>query len=59
MVVDDSALVRRIATDILEADPEITVAATAATAEFALGKLGREKPGRHHDGPRDARHGRS
>jgi two-component system chemotaxis response regulator CheB len=44
MVVDDSALVRKIATDILTADPEITVAATAATAEFALGKLDREKP---------------
>jgi len=44
MVVDDSALVRRIATDILEADPEITVTATAATAEFALAKLARERP---------------
>ena len=44
MVVDDSALVRKIATDILSADPEITVAATAATAEFALGKLDRERP---------------
>jgi len=44
MVVDDSALVRRIATDILSADPEITVAATAANAEFALAKLDRERP---------------
>lgn len=44
MIIDDSALVRRIATDILEVDPEITVTATAATAEFALAKLGREKP---------------
>ncbi len=44
MVVDDSALVRRIAADILQTDPEITVAATAANAEFALAKLGREKP---------------
>ncbi len=44
MVVDDSALVRRIATDILSSDPEITVAATAATAEFALAKLERERP---------------
>ena len=44
MVVDDSALVRKIATDILSADPEITVAATAANAEFALGKLERERP---------------
>ncbi len=44
MVVDDSALVRRIATDILTADPEITVVATAAQAEFALLKLDKEKP---------------
>ena len=44
MVVDDSALVRRIATDILSSDPEITVVATAAMAEFALQKLEREKP---------------
>jgi len=43
MVVDDSALVRKIATDILSADPEITVAATAANAEFAMAKLERER----------------
>jgi two-component system, chemotaxis family, protein-glutamate methylesterase/glutaminase len=44
MVVDDSALVRRIASDILTADPEITVVATAAQAEFALPKLQKERP---------------
>jgi len=44
MVIDDSALVRRIASDILSADPEITVVATAAQAEFALLKLDKEKP---------------
>ena len=44
MVVDDSALVRRIASDILSADPEIEIAATAANAEFALLKLERERP---------------
>jgi two-component system, chemotaxis family, protein-glutamate methylesterase/glutaminase len=44
MVVDDSALVRKIATDILSADPEITVVATASMAEFALQKLDRERP---------------
>jgi two-component system chemotaxis response regulator CheB len=44
MVVDDSALVRRIASDILGADPEITVTATAAQGEFALQKLTREQP---------------
>jgi two-component system chemotaxis response regulator CheB len=44
MVVDDSPLVRRIASDILSADSEITVAATAANAEFALAKLEKERP---------------
>jgi two-component system chemotaxis response regulator CheB len=44
MVVDDSALVRRIASDILGADPQIEVVATAAQAEFALAKLGKERP---------------
>jgi two-component system chemotaxis response regulator CheB len=44
MVVDDSALVRRIASDILSADPEITVVATAVQAEFALMKLDKERP---------------
>ncbi len=44
MVIDDSALVRRIATDILTADPGIAVVATAAQAEFALPKLEKEKP---------------
>jgi two-component system, chemotaxis family, protein-glutamate methylesterase/glutaminase len=44
MVVDDSALVRRIASDILTSDPEITVVATAAQAEFALAKLDKERP---------------
>jgi len=44
MIVDDSALVRRIATDILTADPEMSVVATAAQAEFALPKLEKERP---------------
>jgi two-component system, chemotaxis family, protein-glutamate methylesterase/glutaminase len=44
MVVDDSPLVRRIASDILSADPQISVVATAAQAEFALAKLERDKP---------------
>ena len=44
MVVDDSALARKIAGDILNAQPEIEVVATAARAEFALAKLEREKP---------------
>jgi two-component system chemotaxis response regulator CheB len=44
MVVDDSALVRRIASDILSTDPEINVVATASQAEFALPKLHKERP---------------
>ena len=44
MIVDDSALVRRIASDILTSDPEIQVVATAAQAEFALQKLEKERP---------------
>ena len=44
MVVDDSPLVRRIASDILSSDREITVAATASTAEIALQKLESEHP---------------
>ncbi len=44
MIVDDSALARKIAGDILNAQPDIEVVATAARADFALGKLDREKP---------------
>jgi two-component system chemotaxis response regulator CheB len=44
MIIDDSALVRKIAADILSADPDINVVATASQAEFALLKLEREKP---------------
>ncbi|MGA2481225.1 MAG: chemotaxis response regulator protein-glutamate methylesterase [Spirochaetia bacterium] len=44
MIIDDSALVRRIASDILTSDPEIQVVATAAQAEFALPKLQKEHP---------------
>lgn len=44
MVVDDSALARKIAGDILNAQPDIEVVATAARADFALAKLDREKP---------------
>ena len=44
MVVDDSALVRKIASDVLSSDPEIVVAATASTAEIAIARLDRERP---------------
>jgi two-component system chemotaxis response regulator CheB len=44
MIVDDSPLVRKVASDILNNDPGIMVVATAATAEFALNKLERNNP---------------
>jgi len=44
MIVDDSPLVRKIASDILASDPGIEVAATAPNAEIALGKLQRNPP---------------
>jgi two-component system chemotaxis response regulator CheB len=44
MIVDDSPLVRKIASDILNQDPDIRVVATAANAEFALAKLERTQP---------------
>jgi two-component system chemotaxis response regulator CheB len=39
LVVDDSPLVRKIASDVLESDPVIKVAGTASNAEIALRKL--------------------
>ncbi len=44
MVVDDSPLVRKIASDILNSDTEVTVACTAPNAEIALAKLDRYQP---------------
>ena len=44
MVVDDSPLVRKIATDILEADEEISVVATASNGEIALQKIEKVRP---------------
>lgn len=44
MIVDDSPLVRKIAGDILRSESDITVVATASTAEIALTKLRREVP---------------
>ena len=44
MVIDDSPLVRKIASDILNKNPEIEVVATAANAEFAIQKIPRVKP---------------
>ncbi len=44
LVVDDSPLVRKIASDILNSDPEIEVIATASNAEFAINKVKKLKP---------------
>jgi two-component system chemotaxis response regulator CheB len=44
MVVDDAVVVRRLVTNVLERDPTITVAATAANGRIALQKLERVNP---------------
>jgi two-component system chemotaxis response regulator CheB len=44
MVVDDSPLARKIASDILQQEKDIAVVSTAASAEFALQKLDRTRP---------------
>jgi two-component system chemotaxis response regulator CheB len=44
LVVDDSPLVRKIASDIMEGDPGITVCATASSGEIALRKLDKVDP---------------
>ncbi len=44
LVVDDSPLVRKIAADIMESDPGITVTATASSGEIALRKLDKVGP---------------
>ncbi len=44
MIVDDSPLVRKIASDILSKEEDISVVSTAASAEFALQKIERDRP---------------
>jgi len=44
MIVDDSPLVRKVATDILTSDSEISVVTTASNAEFALRKINSAAP---------------
>jgi two-component system chemotaxis response regulator CheB len=44
LVVDDSALVRRVVTDALAEDPEIEVVGTAANGRLALAKIEQLKP---------------
>ena len=44
LVVDDSAFMRKIVTDLIEADPEFKVAATASTGKEAIEKAVDLKP---------------
>ena len=44
MVVDDSVVVRRIISDVLDGDPGIEVVATAANGQIALDKLDTVRP---------------
>src|SRR3954452_9069006 len=44
MVVDDSVVVRKIVTDVLSADPMITVVGTAPNGRLAVAKLEQLKP---------------
>ncbi len=44
IVVDDSPLVRKVATDILDNDPGISVIAVASSAEIAMRKIRKLKP---------------
>src|SRR4051812_3669573 len=44
MVVDDSVVVRKIVTDVLSADPMITVVGTAPNGRLAVAKLDQLKP---------------
>ncbi|NUU76335.1 protein-glutamate methylesterase/protein-glutamine glutaminase [Paenibacillus xylanilyticus] len=44
LVVDDSAFMRKIVTDLIEADPEFKVAATASTGKEAIQKAVDVKP---------------
>jgi two-component system, chemotaxis family, protein-glutamate methylesterase/glutaminase len=44
LVVDDSAVVRRIVTSILSEDPGIRVVGTAASGKSALEQIGRLAP---------------
>lgn len=44
LIVDDSALIRKVLSDILNWDPEITVIGTAVNGKDALEKIKRFKP---------------
>ena len=44
LVVDDSVVIRRLVTTVLEEDPEITVVGTAASGRIAINKLAQVAP---------------
>lgn len=44
LIVDDSVVVRRVLSEILQSDPEIEVAGTAATASIGIQRLGQIAP---------------
>ena len=44
LIVDDSVVVRRVLTELLQSDPDIEVAGTAATASIGIQKLGQIAP---------------
>ncbi|UCF97566.1 MAG: chemotaxis response regulator protein-glutamate methylesterase [Spirochaetaceae bacterium] len=44
MIVDDSPLARKVTSGLLSADPELTVASTAPSAEIALKKIDQSEP---------------
>lgn len=44
LVVDDSVVIRRLVTTVLESDPEITVVGTAASGRIAINKLSQVAP---------------
>src|SRR5438874_946479 len=44
LVVDDSVVVRRLLSDVISVDPELEVAATAATGRIALAKIPQVNP---------------
>ena len=57
-VVDDSAVVRQVASAVLGADPDIVISGVAPDLIFALDKMRRDWPDRDRARYRDAAHGR-
>jgi hypothetical protein len=57
MIVDDSAIVRQVASEAIAAQPDMEVLATASDPLFAMDKM--RGPGRDRPRHRDAAHGRA